>query len=68
MTSEPTQQIGFLRLNKVLELIPVSKTTWYEGIEQGRFPKPTKISANISVWRKQDIYNLIEKMGGHHDS
>lgn len=31
-----------LRLKMVLEIIPVSKSTWWAGVKSGRFPKPVK--------------------------
>ncbi|NLJ41875.1 MAG: AlpA family phage regulatory protein, partial [Clostridiales bacterium] len=44
-------EFGFLRLNDVLRIIPVSKTTWYNGVRSGRFPKGIRLSQNIVVWR-----------------
>lgn len=53
---------GFLRLPEVLKLIPVSKSTWWNGIRTGRFPKPVKLGPNTSAWRAEDIQNLISTM------
>jgi predicted DNA-binding transcriptional regulator AlpA len=50
-----------LRLKQILELIPISKTTFYEGVRQGRFPSPVKLG-RCSFWRKEDIENIIEEM------
>jgi len=55
-------EFGFLRLNDVLRIIPVSKTTWYNGIRSGRFPKGIRLSQNIVVWRVEDIKNLVKKI------
>ena len=44
-----------LRLPEVLERIPVSKSTWWAGIRQGRFPKGVKLSPRTTVWREADI-------------
>lgn len=52
--------IGFLRLPQVLELIPVSKSSWWAGCKNGRYPKPIKLSARTTVWRVEDIRELIE--------
>ncbi|MDQ6962857.1 MAG: AlpA family phage regulatory protein [Mariprofundaceae bacterium] len=49
----------FMRLPEVLSFIPVSKTSWYRGIKQGRYPKPIKLSPNTSAWKSQDIERLI---------
>lgn len=52
--------IGFLRLPQVLELIPVSKSSWWAGCKNGRYPKSIKLSARTTVWRVKDIRELIE--------
>jgi predicted DNA-binding transcriptional regulator AlpA len=54
---------GFVRLSSILAPrgpIPVSKSTWWAGIKDGRFPKPVKLGARITVWRVADIRNLID--------
>lgn len=66
-------QTGFLRLPQIIgnskvtppikPLIPVSKSTWWNGIKVGRFPKPIKLSSRITVWRVEDIRLLIENSG-----
>ena len=38
---------GFLRLPQIMELVPVSKSAWWEGCRTGRFPKPVKIGPQI---------------------
>ena len=53
-------EIGFIRLPTVLALIPVSKSTWWEGIKNGRFPKPIKLGPRTTAWRVEDIRHLIE--------
>lgn len=40
-------------------IIPVSKSVWYRGVKSGEFPKPFKVSFNIPLWRKSDIYAYI---------
>jgi len=57
-------ETGFLRLPKVLEIVPVSKSTWWAGVREGRYPKPVKLSANVTAWRATDIRELIERLGG----
>lgn len=55
---------GFVRLNQILAPqgpIPISKSTWWLGIKDGRFPKPLKLGPKITVWRAEDIYSLIEQ-------
>jgi len=54
---------GFVRLSSILAPqgpIPVSKSTWWKGVREGRFPKPHKLGARVTVWRVEDIQALIE--------
>lgn len=56
-------ETGFLRLKSILAPygpIPVSKSTWWAGVKDGRFPQPKKLGARVTVWRVEDIRALIE--------
>ena len=55
--------IGFLRLPQILEIIPVSKSAWWQGCKDGRFPKPVKLGPKTTAWRAEDIAALIEQIG-----
>ena len=54
-------ETGFLRINQVLAVFPVGKSTWYAGILLGKYPKGVKIGARATAWRVEDIKALIEK-------
>lgn len=56
-------KMGFLRLPQVLDLIPISKSSWWLGVKTGKYPKPIKLGRKISVWRVEDIKNLISNLG-----
>lgn len=58
---------GFLRLSQIIgnrksisPLIPVCKSTWWQGIKTGRFPMPVKLGPRTTAWRVEDIRDLIE--------
>jgi prophage regulatory protein len=53
---------GFLRLNQVLEVIPISKSSWWAGIKSGRYPAGRKLSERTTVWCVKDIRALIESV------
>ncbi|MFC1659601.1 helix-turn-helix transcriptional regulator [Pseudomonadota bacterium] len=55
-------EIGFLRLPKILQLIPISKSSWWEGVKNGKFPKPVKLGIRTTAWKSEDIKNLIERL------
>jgi predicted DNA-binding transcriptional regulator AlpA len=56
-------ETGFLRLKQVLELIPVSKSTWWSGIAAGRFPQPVSLTPRTTAWRASDIQSVIKQLG-----
>jgi len=62
-TNSNIKQGGFYRIKEVLNLIPISSTSWYDGIASGRYPKPVKLSERTSAWRVADIHTLIDELG-----
>ena len=51
-----------MRLHHVLSIIPVSRSTWYRGMNSGIYPKPVKLSDNIVAWRSSEIALVVESM------
>ena len=54
---------GLVRLSSILAPtgpIPVSKSTWWQGVRDGRFPKPTKLGPRTTVWKAEDIRALFD--------
>ncbi len=49
------------RIKQVLEVIPVSKTTWWNGVRYGRFPKPIR-NGRMTFWRSEDIETFIDAL------
>ena len=62
----------FLRLKNIIgdpkdnppipAIIPISKSSWWNGIKSGRYPKPIKLGENTTVWKENDIRKLVEKL------
>lgn len=58
---------GLMRLSQIIgdakkgfpPIIPVSKSTWWQGVKDGRFPKPVKFGERVTCWRAEDIHALI---------
>lgn len=60
---------GFLRLTQIIgnakanppipALIPVSKSTIWEWVKIGRFPRPIKLSSKVTVWKVEDIVAVL---------
>ena len=64
MKSELLPPIGFIRIRTVLQIIPVSRSAWYLGVQRGQYPKPIKLGPRSAAWRVEDIRALIDKLGG----
>ena len=70
-------ETGYLRLHQIIgkpndpnhPLIPLSKSTWWNGVKEGRFPAPVKLTARTTAWRVEDIRELIERLakGVNHE-
>ena len=48
------EDLRMLRIDRVLELIPVSRVTLYRMIKSGQFPPPAKLGGS-SAWSNQEI-------------
>jgi prophage regulatory protein len=45
----------------VLEIIPVSKATWWNGVYSGRYPQPIMLGPKTACWKESEILRLAEK-------
>lgn len=43
--------------------VPVSRSTWLNGVKSGKYPKPVKLSPRTTAWRVSDIRAFIDSMG-----
>ena len=57
---KPAHTDRLVRLNEVLELLPISKSTWWEGVRTHKYPQPVKLGRRLTCWRLADILALVE--------
>ena len=55
-------EVGYLRLSQILNIIPISKSAWWEGCRSGLYPKPVKFGPRTTAWRVEDIRELMERI------
>jgi predicted DNA-binding transcriptional regulator AlpA len=53
-------ETGFVRLPIILMVFPVSRSTWFNGVKEGRYPKSHRIGPRAIAWRVEEIRKLIE--------
>ena len=59
---QTTPRDRFLRIRQVLEKFPVSRTTWWAGVAEGRYPRGIKLSERTTAWRESEIDALIHRL------
>jgi len=66
---------GFLRLIQIIgrkadpqknipaipAIIPISKTSFLNGVKSGKFPKPVRLGERTVAWKVSDIRRLVEQ-------
>lgn len=58
---------GLLRISQICgnpkrgitPIVPVSKSTWWKGVKDGKYPQPIKLGTKTTCWRVSDIRALI---------
>ena len=61
---------GLVRVNQIIgdsdkgiaPFFPVSRSQWFAGIKQGIYPKGTKLSRRVTVWKAKDIRELVSNL------
>ena len=67
MSVSTIPESGFLRLWQIVgckrrnvePIIPVSRSSWYNGCKSGKYPAPVQLGPRTSAWRADDIRRLI---------
>lgn len=66
-------ETGYLRLPQIIgnpkadppipPIYPVSRSSWWNGVKTGKYPKPFKLGPRTTAWKVEDIVALIERGG-----
>ena len=60
--SNPDSSNQLLRLPEVLKRFPVSRTSWYDGIDLGLYPAPLRLGKRTVAWRASDLESVIRNL------
>lgn len=67
-TARSLPEAGFVRLPQILACYPVSRSAWWAGVKNGKYPAPVKLSERITAWRVEDIRRLIAEKSANDDA
>ncbi|WP_406867659.1 helix-turn-helix transcriptional regulator [Paraburkholderia fungorum] len=56
-------ETGFMRFKQVQQVFPIGRTTLWDLVGRGRFPKPIRMSSRLVVWRAEEIRAWIAAQG-----
>jgi len=59
--------LRFLRLKQIIgdprrdipPIIPISSSSWWEGVKSGKYPQPVKIGERSSAWPDYEVDAII---------
>jgi len=71
LQATPLPLTGYVRLSQIVgnpkadppiaAIYPIGRSSWWEGVRTGRFPKPYKLGPRTTAWRVEDICALLER-------
>jgi prophage regulatory protein len=44
-------------------VLPISRTSFLNGVKSGKYPKPVKLSERTVGWRAEEIRALVQTIG-----
>jgi len=51
-----------LRVPEVLKILPICKSSWWNGLRSGRYDIETiKLGPRTSAWRKSDVLEIVKQ-------
>ena len=49
------------RINTVMEMVSMGKSTIWAWVAKGKFPKPIKLSPRVTVWKLDEVEAWLEE-------
>lgn len=66
----PLPEFGLVRIDQICgnpkatppipPILPICKTTWWNGVRSGKYPRPVKLGKRTTCWKAEDIRRLID--------
>lgn len=63
-TAALTQPDSLLRVEPhITQRMGISRSSWWKGVKDGKFPPGIKLSPRVTVWKASEIDALIASIG-----
>ena len=59
---ETIPDAGYMRLPQILRFIPIGRSTFWKWVKDGKAPKGIKLGPKTTVWKAEDIRELIAEL------
>lgn len=47
----------------ITDRMGISRSAWWKGVKDGKYPKGIKLSPRVTVWKESQINELIANLG-----
>lgn len=54
-----THNIRLIRIQEVMNKVGIARSTVWDMVKKGNFPKPRKLSPKVTVWVESEIDDYI---------
>ena len=55
---------SYIRINQLIQKLPISKASIWRKVKQGTFPAPVKLSVGITAWSTTSIETWLSQCEG----
>lgn len=63
-TAITNAETGYVRQAQLIQIMSFSASTLWRKVRAGQFPKPLKLSKNITAWKTEDVRAWMREREG----
>lgn len=60
LAADGLPHVGYVKIAQILKAYPVGRSTLYDWVRSGKFPRPYKIGPRSSAWKVEDVRAVFE--------
>jgi predicted DNA-binding transcriptional regulator AlpA len=51
-----------LTVKEVMRIVNISRSTWWRGVKEGRYPQPIRLGTRTTRWSEEEIMDFISNL------